>query len=334
VIWWLLLVLCIVLGLFIYLLRLPASTQVQRSILIQKPVAEVYAYVRNFEHWNAWSPWMIHEPDAKTTTVNGAAVGGIQTWDGKRIGAGQMQHVDMKENEELRLLITFMRPFKSKADAAWRFKSITADGQVATEVTWQLHCKMPIFFRPFLPFMALMIGHDFQLGLGFLRGQLDPSSDHPKLAFDGEVTLAPQLYLTEHFEGSLSDMRAVMQSAYPRLGITLQQDPVRDVKMPAIAAYHKVKPLKGWARMDMGVPISRANPGETSQTLGGGRYFQTTLKGSYEYMGCAWNAAYGHAKMRKLTLDRSRPALEFYALNPLQAQHSNDWVTQLCVPIK
>lgn len=326
--------LVVVLGALIYLYRLPGATHVVRSIVINKPVPEVYAYVADFANWNAWSPWILHEPTCKTETVRGTEVGGTHSWDGDKIGAGQMQYTALESNQRVEMLLTFLRPFKSKADVAFAFKDVGTDGNPATEVTWTMQGAMPFVMRPFIPMMQLMIGHDFALGLGFLRGKLDPASEHPALSFNGAGTVAPQLYLTEPFEGTLADMRGAMYEAYPRLWSLVEPDPSRNVAAPAVAAYYKIKPLKGTVKMAMGMPVSRVKQGEQSATFGEGRYFVATYKGNYDFIGSAWNAVHGHAKMDKLKVDNSRPALEIYDVNPMQATHSNDWVTRLCVPLK
>jgi Polyketide cyclase / dehydrase and lipid transport/GyrI-like small molecule binding domain len=331
--WWILIVL-VMAGLVAYLLSLPSTSHVVRSIVINKPVSEVYRFVRDFANWNSWSPWMIHEPSCKTETVNGAALGGTHAWDGSKIGAGSMQHTAQVDNERIEMLLTFLRPFKSTANVTFAFQDIGTADAAATQVTWTMNSKAPIFLRPFLPFMQLMVGHDFSLGLAFLRGRLDPASEHPRVAFDGEVTLAAQQYVTEPFEGTLVDMRKAMKLGYPKLWGMIQQDTSRMVQAPMLAAYHKVKPLKGWVRMDMALPVSKMLAGETSLQTQAGRYFQVTMHGNYDFVGHVWNAAYGQAKMQKLKIDKSRPALEIYTVNPMQGPNSNDWETKLCIPLK
>ncbi len=320
----------VIVAILIYLLRLPPAYQVTRSIVIDKPIAQVFDYVRDFSYWAQWSPWSLHDPHQKNTLDNPNSVGGSYTWDSTMIGAGSMQHRQIIPNERLDILLTFIRPFKSKADI--RFTFATIDG--ATQVTWTMDAKLPFVMRPLCAFMAKMIGHDFALGLALLRGVLDPNSEHPQIVFDGIVERTPQLYLTESFVGSFANMREAMHRAYPKFGQTLAQDPGRATSLPMIAAYHKVKAMKEWTVMDMGVPVTHAVSGETAQTLGGGKYFQMTFRGNYELIGSGWNTLYGQVKMKKLKIDKRRPALEVYHTNPMQAAHSNDWVTLLCVPIR
>lgn len=323
--------LIVMVGLLAYLLSFPKAYTVKRSIVIAKPLHEVFAYVVDLHHWDAWSPWMLQEPTAKTTTTNGAQVGGVHTWDGAKIGAGQMAHQAIVPNERIDILLTFLRPFKSTAKVTWSFQQVSND---ATDITWEMQAQMPLPLRPFQGFFAKMIGYDFALGLALLRGQLDPASDHPRITFDGTVERDAQTYTTEHFEGSLADMRGAMKEAYPRLWQSLSKDIDRRDSKPAIAAYHKVKFMKDTTVMDMGLAVKQLNAGETGLVLPAGKYFQMTLRGSYDFLPSSWNTLYGQIKMQKLKIDKHRPALEEYAVSPMEAAHTNDWVTHLCVPIR
>jgi predicted transcriptional regulator YdeE len=326
--WWILL--CVFAVVLVYLLSLPARYGVTRSIVIAKPIAEVFAYVQDFSNWSAWSPWALHEPSHKVTIHNPTEVGGTYAWDGRMIGAGQMQHRSITPDERLDILLTFLRPFKNTADVTWTLK--TAPG--GTEITWDMQSQMPLPMRPMQNFIAKMIGYDFALGLALLRGKLDPASEHPSISFDGVVERSAQTYATEHFEGTLVDMRGAMKKAYPKLWQSLSQDTTRSDQKPMIAAYHKVKFMAGTTVMDMGLAIKEAKAGEAHLALPAGKYFQMTMRGNYDFLPSSWNTIYGQIKMQKLKIDKSRPALEVYQINPMQAQSSNDWATLLCVPIK
>ncbi|MDI9335384.1 MAG: SRPBCC family protein [Cytophagales bacterium] len=321
------LVLAIVL---VYLLSLPASYTVTRKIVIAKPIAEVFAYVRDFSNWPAWSPWTLHEPSAKVALDRPTEVGGTYAWDGQKIGAGNMRHRSIQDNQRIDLLLTFLRPFKSQAEVNWSFQS----AQDGTEVTWTMEAKTPLPLRLFQGFFAKMIGYDFALGLALLRGQLDPSSEHPRITFDGVVTREAQTYATEHFEGTFEAMRQAMQEAYPRLWQNISKDADRWEQKPAIAAYHQVRFMKGTTVMDMGLAVKQLTAHEQGITIPTRRYFQMTMRGSYEFLPSAWNTIHGQIKMQKLRVDKRYPALEVYQVNPMESTNSNDWVTLLCVPIK
>ena len=57
-------------------------------VYIAAKPADVYAKINDFHHWEAWSPWLIMEKQAK---VDINKEGKYYSWDGKRIGSGNMK---------------------------------------------------------------------------------------------------------------------------------------------------------------------------------------------------------------------------------------------------
>ena len=99
---------------FLYLLSQPGSYEVRRSIAINRNIDEVFNTVRNYQTWQEWSPWMIHEPNAQITfSENCEQQGGSYEWDGKRVGAGKLTHLVVESPNYIEDRIEFFRPFKS-----------------------------------------------------------------------------------------------------------------------------------------------------------------------------------------------------------------------------
>ncbi len=121
-----------------------------------------------------------------------------------------------------------------------------------------------------------------------------------------------------------------MQATFPALMHSAQDRMAHS----ALAAYHSVNLVKQTTNCDMAVPVTRTLPSDTVLHLTGGAYFKTELRGSYQFLGPAWNAAYGQAKMQKLKIDKKRPALEVYENHPDSVTCSNELLTFLYVPVK
>jgi hypothetical protein len=68
----------------------PSEYRIARSATIAAPAPEVFAQVNDFHKWEAWSPWVKLDPNAKTTFEGASAgEGAIFTWAGNReIGEG------------------------------------------------------------------------------------------------------------------------------------------------------------------------------------------------------------------------------------------------------
>lgn len=320
-------ILAVLAGVLIYLLRLPKNYQVQRSITIARPVDAVFEQVQDFRLWKAWSPWLLHDNACVPTLVNPTEVGGSNAWDSAKIGSGKTTHTVIVPKQSISQKLEFFKPFKSVSQIEWTFK----EGGGTTIVVWTMNASMPLPMRPFIPMMTRMIGLDFELGLGLLRGVLDPSAERPNIQFEGQQTMKAQTCTVQRYEGELGEpMSAAMRTGYPALHEKAKD---RVTGLP-LAAYHKVKPVKQTTVCDFGFAVTQSAATDTLLQLAAGPCFQVRYQGSYQFLGSAWNAAMGQVRMQKLKIDKSKPSLEIYLNTPDQVAHSNELVTLLQIPLK
>jgi len=97
----------------------PKKFNVNRSIEIDKPLVEVYQYlkyVRNQEHW---SPWKKKDPDMKQEYIGtDGEVGFLSKWEGnKNVGMGEQEIIKIVENESIHVQMRFFKPWKSESEA-------------------------------------------------------------------------------------------------------------------------------------------------------------------------------------------------------------------------
>ena len=313
---------------YVYLSRLPPGYTVTRSIRIDKPRSEVYAYVHDLANWPKWSPWSLHDPATEMSFDKPNEQGGGFAWKSKLIGQGSMHHRSATVDQRIDLDLAFIKPFKNKADVSFLFQG----DRLHTELTWTMQAKAPLFFRPMVGMLTRMIGNDFALGLGLLQGQLNPSAEHPAITFDTHATqLAAQTTVGTAYSGPISGLPDAMALAYPKLWASVSSD---NVAGAGVAAYHSIDEKAMTTVCDITVPVNAPPAGTRVVQLPGGQYYQTTLHGHYQFLGPAWNAAFGHARMLKFKTDKSRPMLEIYQTKPHEVPHSNDWITVLAIPVK
>jgi len=69
----------------------PKSYDVSRSIVINKPLTDVYSYLILLKNQDNWSPWAEKDPNMKKTfTGTDGEVGFVFTWVGnKEVGDGE-----------------------------------------------------------------------------------------------------------------------------------------------------------------------------------------------------------------------------------------------------
>ena len=315
-----------------YLALQPGEIRVRRSLLINRDRADIFNEVRDFRTWREWSPWLLHEPDARLDYSDAPdQQGGWYSWDGQLIGAGRITHLRLDAPERIEQRIVFTRPFKSSSAVSWEF----VEHPSGTEVVWTMRGRMPFLLRSLAPTINAAIEKDYEIGLVLLRARLDPSADRLQIRFIGETEYPEQNAMTIPFAGGLDAMVEAMQKAFPRLvSAAAERGIVPDG--PMFAAYHKADPQRGQFECDMALPVpDGTDPGEFAlRRLGGGRYYLAEVQGSYDFLAPAWYSIMGHLRMAKLTWDRKRPSLEVYAVDPSTAAGSNDILTRIYVPIR
>lgn len=139
---------------------LPTQIHVERDVTINKPRADVFAYIKYQKNQNEWGPWFRKEPTMKQEfRGTDGAPGFISYWKGEKAetGEGEQEIKNITENERIDSELRFKQPFESTASA---FLTTQAPDAGITKVKWGLDTLMP---RPF-NLMCLFIDFDKELG--------------------------------------------------------------------------------------------------------------------------------------------------------------------------
>lgn len=153
---------------------LPAQTHVERSIVIERAPADVFAVLDGFERFSTWSPWSEYDP-AMRMELSGPArgVGARMAWAGNaQVGSGSQQITDSVPTTRIVIALSF-----DGFDPAVATYTLAPDGQ-GTRVTWSYDAALGI--NPVQRWLGLamdsMLGPDYEKGLRRLKAMLeDPS---------------------------------------------------------------------------------------------------------------------------------------------------------------
>ena len=153
---------------------MPKDYAVEREIIIDKPKAQVFAYLKPLKNQDNWSVWMAKDPNVKKTfKVTDETVGFTSRWDGnEEVGSGEQEIKKILEGERIDTELRFIKPFESINDA---YMITEAVGPEQTRVKWGFTGAMPIPMNVFLPFMVMedSVGKDFSDGLKNLKKILE-----------------------------------------------------------------------------------------------------------------------------------------------------------------
>jgi DNA gyrase inhibitor GyrI/ribosome-associated toxin RatA of RatAB toxin-antitoxin module len=312
----------------IYLATLDGSYRIRRGLVINAPVKQVFAAIRDLKTWPAWSPWLLHEPDATTTfSKSSSQEGGYYAWDGDLVGAGKLTHLKINPESSIDQQIEFIRPFKSLNQVNWYFEPRNG----STAIEWEMIGCTPFLFRFMAKRIEPMISRDYDLGLALLNGYLSPTAPHPSISFQGTEALDNFQYWSIPFSGNLREMQAIRK---PSL-IALETAAGENAGL-GLTIYHHMDWRQTHYRGEIAFPVS--GPSEqsnyTNRDFNGGNYFKVEVLGDHEFLPLAWYAAFSHCRMHKIKLDKSRPCLEIYHGNPETIEDSNAIKTVLYVAVK
>lgn len=151
----------------------PKNYDVSRTILINKPISEVYNYLKFIKNQENWSPWREKDPNmVQTHSGTDGEIGFVTAWEGnKDVGSGEQELTGLKENEEVSSELRFFKPWKSVSSAYLR---VAEDGE-GTKVTWGFRGDNKFPFSIMMLFMNMdkSVGADFEKGLEKLKNVLE-----------------------------------------------------------------------------------------------------------------------------------------------------------------
>jgi len=152
--------------------------KIEKSIVIDRSVNDVYETVANFNTWRDWSPWLCQEPECSVSVIGAAGKQGHkQHWDGKRIGSGEMALISSLKNTQISYDLTFLKPWKSHCKVAFDFSE---QEENKTRLTWCMDGTLPIFMFFMREPMTAMVGSDYERGLTMLK-ELEENGSVPSI---------------------------------------------------------------------------------------------------------------------------------------------------------
>lgn len=262
-----------------------AKMNISKSIEINAPVDKVFSKINDLNHWTAWSPWLILEPETKVTVRDDAK---YYEWEGERTGSGHMTITSEKENERVDLDLVFLKPWKSKAKVGFILKS---KGEQTT-VTWTMDSSMPFFMFFMTKMMEAFVGMDYERGLRLLKDYVEDGEVHSKLEIQEKGNYAGCQYIGIKKQCKIADLGTEMSQDFDKMWAYMH-DKMDLVNGNPISIYHQWKFVKGTCQYTVAIPVSK-----TPDDLPGGfitgevpatPVYTVVHTGPYEHLGNAWS---------------------------------------------
>jgi hypothetical protein len=146
----------------------------EREVLIQRPHAEVFPYLkllRNFQNWNPFTK----KDSSVRIEYRGAdgTPGFVSSWQGDRkVGAGEQEITRVVDDRKIEFQLRFKKPFKA-TNAGYFSAEPAGEGQ--TRVRWGMSgdARFPASLINLFIDCDVMIGGEFDSGLKQLKTLLE-----------------------------------------------------------------------------------------------------------------------------------------------------------------
>jgi len=171
-------ILFVIAGLLLLVLAIAAMSgkemNIQRSVLISKPVPQVFEYLKYVKNHDNFNVWMMMDPDMKREfRGTDGNEGFVYAWDSskkKNVGAGEQEIKKIVPGERIDYELRFFRPMQDVAQATLT-TTPAANGQ--TKVDWTFRSKMKFPMNIMKPMIQNMLGGQLEAGLNNLKAVME-----------------------------------------------------------------------------------------------------------------------------------------------------------------
>jgi uncharacterized protein YndB with AHSA1/START domain len=152
---------------------LPKDFKIEKEITINKPVSEVFNYLKISQNANNWNPWIKKDPNL-TQEYKGVdgTVGHISSWSSKNreVGVGEEEITNIIDNQKIEFEIRFKEPMTATNKGSFVTESV---GENQTKVVWSMTGRTPFPFNLMCFFMRGKVADEFAKGLEDLKNVLE-----------------------------------------------------------------------------------------------------------------------------------------------------------------
>jgi len=148
---------------------------VHSDIVIAKPVADVFNYVKFLKNQAYYNKWVMIDPDVKKEFKGtDGTIGFFYAWDSKnnQVGQGEQTITGITQNKRVNYGLRFLKPFRGEAESYIETDAVSA---ASTKVTWTFKGKRTYIMKVMHIAMNLpkMLTKDLSTSLGHLKAVLE-----------------------------------------------------------------------------------------------------------------------------------------------------------------
>lgn len=314
----------------VLILFAPTVMHVERSVEINAPASVVWNDIVRFEKFNEWSAWRQMDSTAQyTISGDDGTVGATDSWSGKRIGEGRLQHLSLEPYKAVTQKLTFTSPFKSESDVYFQLSE--AAGK--TKVIWGFDTHYDRPQNVMSLFMKGALEKDFDQGLQHLKSMAEAEVKGPGTPNGIDVTVKEMNFPATTYAAVRKTIPMSRISDYYRQNLeTIYNATTAANLQPGVPCGIFFTWDKKLHQTDMAAAI----PVPEGSKPGNGYEIITlpAAQAAYaDYYGPYSKIANAHVAIQKFITDKGRkivpPTIEVYVTDPGKEKDSSKWLTKV-----
>jgi hypothetical protein len=317
-------------ALLAYMGRYSSRFRIEHTRVIAAPIAEVYAKIADFRRWNEWCPWLAPGDDVEVSLSDKTdSVASRCAWNGRRSGAGTIEHVRLLQQQRIEQRLRCQLPFALRAKIQWQF----AERAGQTAVTWRLQGRVGFSLRFVAQTVKASLALDYRYALDRLASLLEPA-DAPRysIAHLGVRETEASRYIYQSYQGTLQGLAAARIKILAELRRQLAHRGALPAGAP-LAVYVKTSTKLRTTHCYFGIPVGTGEVGPLPlRELPAQRVYVLRLQGNLTALDIAWYLAMQRILAENIQPDQRRPPFEIYRVDTDSAP-GNDCVTELHIPV-
>lgn len=306
-----------------------AKMNIHRSILIDAPAVEIFQKLNDFNEWRPWSPWLIMEPEVKVEVAKDTK---SYSWEGNRVGSGNMKVLKEETNTFIEYDLNFIKPWKSTAKTSFKLE----EKEKSTEVIWNMDSQLPFYMFWMKGMMEAFVGADYERGLDMLKEYVENGEVPSKLEFKGTKNFDGCKYIGIKTTTSLNSVGDSMASDFNKIRQYIE--PKQEIaKGNAFSIYHKWDIKNNKVSYTSSVPVA-TKPDDLPAEFIYGEIPSISTQcvkhiGPYEHLGNAWSTMYAMHRNKEFKINKNVDPFEIYMNNPMEVDRK-DLITEVNFPVK
>lgn len=321
----------------VYLATLDGTYDVKESRVIHTDPAVIFNEINDYKNWQEWSPWYEQDTTVITTySENSIGKGASYSWTSKKSAGGKLETVVVEKPKSINQVIYLKTPFgEIKSDMYWRLEAVSE----GTNVTWGMKGEMAFFIRFMTKNMKTQLEPLFERGLELLEETIQRELKIYNIKTNGIVDYSGGFYVYTTTSSKIDEIVVKYPEMLSEINDFVTENSIRTSGVP-FTIYHKFDEENGTAMYSVCYPVSERiiTPGG-SEVLTGfmerGKYFKTTLTGSYSNSKEAWDKAYGAlAELDGYKIKTFGEPFEMYVNSPLTTPNPADLITEIYIPVE